>query len=290
MVPVYSGGKTLNRLHSLLEETLGGRYAYEVLYVYDCGRDNSWEVICSLAAAHPGTVKGFRLKKNYGQHNAVLFGLSRASGRFIITLDEDLQHDPAIIHALLGRQQEGGYDVVYAGFSRLRQPGIRVLASDMLRYYIRTRIEGINPGYSSYRLIKREAAGRLAAIRSPYTFLDGSIGRLGMSTVSIKSNHHRRASGKSSYSTARLLRHAFGIAIAHTRLRKKLALASFFFLLAAVTVVIISASGSAAIIRPSLALWPATAGILLLTASMLARHCQRRGMRENIFPEAAETV
>ncbi|MDX9929777.1 MAG: glycosyltransferase family 2 protein [Bacteroidales bacterium] len=290
LIPVYNGENTIERLHERLRHELSEAGSYEVLFIHDSGRDNSWEIIRSLAEANPGTVKGFRLKRNYGQHNAILFGITRASGKFIVTLDEDLQHDPAVINALLEKQREGDYDVVYAAFNRLRHPGFRILTSEMLRRYLSNRVPGINPEYTSFRLMKREVAIRLSGLSNSYTFIDGSIGLMDLKTTFTMADHYRRADGKSSYSYYKLFRHAWRIAISYTKLRKRLLWAALSFLPVSVVVFVIQSSGYPDGAGLPVFMFTAAAGLLLFLAWLFAERDHRRGLGENLFPVEVEVV
>ncbi len=112
VVPVHRSQAMLPELHRRLVAALEqiGR-PFEILLVEDCGGDDSWSVIKQLAAADP-RVRGLRLARNYGQHNALLCGIRAARGELVVTLDDDLQNPPEEIHRLLARLDEG-YDVVY---------------------------------------------------------------------------------------------------------------------------------------------------------------------------------
>ena len=73
---------------------------FEIIFVEDCGGDESWSIITELAAADQG-VRGIRMSRNYGQHNALLCGIRAARYDVIITMDDDLQHPVSEIAPLL---------------------------------------------------------------------------------------------------------------------------------------------------------------------------------------------
>src|SRR5258706_588189 len=94
VVPVFRAERSLRllveRLLPVLDSLEG---AYEILFVEDGGGDGSWEVIEDLSRRHP-CIRGLRLARNYGQHNALLCGIRAARGKTIVTMDDDLQNPP----------------------------------------------------------------------------------------------------------------------------------------------------------------------------------------------------
>src|SRR5512135_1596553 len=110
VVPVYRSAAILPQLATLIHTEMreeGLAEHFELLLVNDCSPDNSWQVIRSLAGAHP-FVKGISLRRNTGQHNAIMAGLHHASGEYIVLMDDDLQHPPSAIADIL-RALSSGY-------------------------------------------------------------------------------------------------------------------------------------------------------------------------------------
>jgi len=119
VIPVYRGAPTLELLVKELIPVLTRLCSkYEVILVNDDSPDDSWRIINSLSKEN-SFVKGIRLMRNYGQHNATLCGVRAAQYPLCITLDDDLQHPPGEIYKLLGKMDEG-YDVVYG--TPIKQP------------------------------------------------------------------------------------------------------------------------------------------------------------------------
>src|ERR1700693_655689 len=117
VVPVYRSAQILPRLveqiHAEMDkEGLVNRF--ELLLVNDASPDNSWQGIRWVAEQHP-YIKGFSLRRNFGQHNAISAGLHYISGDFIILMDDDLQHPPHAIGNMV-RALAGGYDVCYTRY------------------------------------------------------------------------------------------------------------------------------------------------------------------------------
>ena len=112
VVPVYRSQATLPELHRRLVAALEPvEPSFEILLVEDCGGDDSWSVIQSLAAAD-SRVRGIQLSRNFGQHAATICGFAQAHGQWIATLDDDLEQAPENLPDLYRKAREG-HDLVY---------------------------------------------------------------------------------------------------------------------------------------------------------------------------------
>lgn len=124
VIPVYRGEKFLvplvSRIASVLPEVAEN---FELILVNDGSPDNSWPVIEQLAMDYPW-VRGIRLMRNYGQHNATLCGVREAQYEITVTIDQDLQHPPEALPVLLA-ELEKGFDVVYGAPRKLPQGWLR---------------------------------------------------------------------------------------------------------------------------------------------------------------------
>src|SRR4029077_7828687 len=139
VTPVYNGEASLGELCRRLLEVLPRIAAqYEIILVNDGSRDRSWETISDLCSRSP-SVRGLNLMRNYGQHNALLCGIRAAKYDLIVTMDDDLQHQPEEIPRLL-QQLEQGFDVVY-GVPTAEQHGLmRAVAFRIMRIALGTAI------------------------------------------------------------------------------------------------------------------------------------------------------
>ena len=190
IIPVYNGEQTLLALNQRLHNFFEKKSTFEIIYVYDCGKDNSWEVLLKIKKDFPDTVKLIRLSRNFGQHNALICGFEYAKGDFIITMDEDLQHAPEDIEMLIAKQQEKDYDVVYGKYETRKHSGFRNLGSSLLKKIIDIGIPDIHPDYSAFRLIKSGIAKTCINMRNSYTFLDGYLSWITTHCGSCIVSHH----------------------------------------------------------------------------------------------------
>src|SRR6516225_2058409 len=112
VIPVYRSQAILPELYMRLVDALQKIGSpFEIILVEDCGGDGSWKIIKDLASRDQ-RVRGFRLSRNYGQHNALLCGIRQARHDVIVTMDDDLQHPPDELPKLIATLAEGN-DVVY---------------------------------------------------------------------------------------------------------------------------------------------------------------------------------
>src|SRR5581483_9898372 len=134
ILPVYNERESLLPLHAeIVTATQQHRLDAEVLFIDDGSTDGSWDVIADLAKRYP-SVRGIRFRRNFGKAAALSAGFRAARGEVILTLDADLQDDPAELPRFLTALREGGeggkpLDVV-SGWKRIRHdPWHKVLPS-----------------------------------------------------------------------------------------------------------------------------------------------------------------
>jgi len=212
IIPVYNGETTVkplfNRLKSFFE---GQSYFYEVIFVYDCGKDNSWEVLMQLKQEFSNLIKLIKLSRNFGQHNALICGFKYSSGNFIITMDEDLQHAPEDIIKLINKQKESDFDLVYGKYEELNHSFFRNISSKALKGIINIGIPEIHPDYTAFRLIKSTVAMSTIEMRNSYTFLDGYLSWITTQVSSCVVSHNERQGGVSAYTYKKLINHTINI-------------------------------------------------------------------------------
>ena len=218
IIHVYNGDQTLVVLNQKLHNFFEKKSTFEIIFVYDCGKDNSWEVLLGIKKKFPETVKLIRLSRNFGQHNALICGFEYAKGDFIITMDEDLQHAPEDIQILIEKQQEKDFDVVYGKYETRKHTVFRNLTSSILKKIIEIGIPDIHPDYTSFRLIKSQVAKTCVDMRNSYTFLDGYLSWVTTHCDSCVVSHHERQGGVSAYTLSKLINHTINIFVTFSNL------------------------------------------------------------------------
>jgi undecaprenyl-phosphate 4-deoxy-4-formamido-L-arabinose transferase len=212
VIPVYCGEQTVVPLYEAIQDALEGQYEFKIIFVHDCGPDNSLRVLRELRAKHADHVEVVALARNFGQHNAIICGFTRISGDLVVTMDEDLQHDPKDIIPLVRKQQEDNYDVVYGDYDSNRQHnGFRNSTSRAMKHLLSKAIPELHPQYSAFRVIRPPVASAIIEMRNSYTFLDGYLSWLTTHVTSIPVHHHERKGGRSGYTTKALIEHAINV-------------------------------------------------------------------------------
>jgi len=207
VVPVLNEEESLPHLHQRLSEALAaGGYAYEILIVDDGSTDRSFEVMRDLAA-RDGHLRVVRFRRNYGQTAAFAAGFDRAQGEVVITLDADLQNDPADIPALLDKITEG-YDVV-SGWRVDRQDRFldrrlpSIVANNLIRWATGVQIHDNGCSLKAYR---REVLKDVHLYGEMHRFLPALAYAAGARVAEIPVRHHPRRFGKAKYGLSRTLK------------------------------------------------------------------------------------
>jgi len=183
---------------------------FEILFVEDCGGDNTWEAIQALAE-RDSRVRGIKLARNYGQHNALLCGIRAARGEFIVTIDDDLQNPPEEIHNLFSKLDEG-YDVVYGSPAEETHGLLRNMASRVTKLALQGAM-GVESAsnVSAFRAFRTRLRDAFAECRSPSVNIEVLLtwGTTRFTSVVVRQDERRM--GESGYSLKNLVVHAINM-------------------------------------------------------------------------------
>jgi len=202
VVPVFRGEKNLPILVENVVCELGKIYSrFEIILVDDFSPDDSWRVIEELVAKHSGIVRGYRHARSFGQPGATLCGLSQAEGSVIITMDDDLEHDPREIPKLIQAQKITNSNIVIARFQEKTHRPLRKPLSFLNRYLAQKAI-GFPRGLylSAFRIMKKEIAEEMIKIHSAYPYLPALMFSITHRVTNVDVAHGRRVHGESNYS------------------------------------------------------------------------------------------
>ena len=157
VIPLYNEEESLPELYEWIERVMNNNnFSFEVIFINDGSRDNSWKVIEELAQKSPH-VKGIKFRRNYGKSPALYCGFKEAQGDVVITMDADLQDSPKEIPELYRMITEEGYDLV-SGYKEKRYDPLSKTIPTKLFNATARKISGIhnlhdfNCGLKAYRL------------------------------------------------------------------------------------------------------------------------------------------
>ncbi|TXB64210.1 glycosyltransferase [Vicingus serpentipes] len=207
IIPVYNGEGSIEELCDKLISFFGPlEYTFELIFVDDYSKDGSWAKIINLKKEHALFVKGLRLSKNFGQHIATCAGFIKSSGKFIITIDDDLEVNPQQIQLLIEEQIKSKAEIVYGIYSNIERSLIRKLFK-LIYQTIAKIIEGSGSVKgSSFRLINTQLAKKIATEATHLIFIDEVFLWYTNAIVYVDVKHNKSKRSKSNYSLISLIR------------------------------------------------------------------------------------
>jgi undecaprenyl-phosphate 4-deoxy-4-formamido-L-arabinose transferase len=211
VIPVYNSEAILPTLLGRIEAVFSSRpHAFEVILVDDGSSDGSWQAIEQLSAERTW-LHGFRMMRNYGQHNALLCGIRAAKHELIVTMDDDLQHPPEEIPSLLERLDDS-VDVVY-GTPQAEQHGLgRNLASQVTKIVLQGSMGAETARkVSAFRVFRTQLRDAFANYQSQFVSIDVLLtwGTTRFAVLPVR--HDPRTIGQSQYTIRKLTVHALNM-------------------------------------------------------------------------------
>lgn len=201
VIPIYNEQENLpelyRRLKIVFEENL--ETTYEIMFVDDGSRDNSWSIIEDLHNQNK-SVKGIKFPRNFGHHIAITAGLDHANGNFVVLMDGDLQDPPEEIPKLYEKSKEG-YDVVCAIRKTRKDRILKKLSSKSFHslFKILANVE-IDPNTGIFRLMSRQAVDAFNSCREKARLIPGLISWTGFSHIGVVTVRDARYAGNTKYS------------------------------------------------------------------------------------------
>jgi undecaprenyl-phosphate 4-deoxy-4-formamido-L-arabinose transferase len=211
VIPAYNSGRILPALVARLEPVLlATGLPFEAIIINDGSRDDTWHVVRRIADTHPW-VRGFCTMRNYGQHNALLCGIRAARYDRTVTMDDDLQHPPEELRRLIDALTDE-LDVVYAPPTEKQHGFLRNLASLVTKFALHSAMGSATARQSSaWRIFRTQLRDAFAQFNAPFVSIDVLLtwGTTRFGACPLR--HDVRATGKSNYTYAKLVRHAFNM-------------------------------------------------------------------------------
>ncbi|MCB9201806.1 MAG: glycosyltransferase family 2 protein [Flavobacteriales bacterium] len=207
--PVYKAEKIVDKLVFEIEKTMNEmNQDYEIILVDDRSPDGSWNKMKSLSEKNHN-IKSVRLSRNFGQHPAIMAGLSQAQGEWIVVMDCDLQDQPKEIKKLYTKAQEG-FEVVLARRKNRQDSFFKKLGSKtfslVYTFFTDTKYDNEIANFGIYH---KKAIQAVLEIKDSIKFFPLFVNLVGFNQSSIPVEHAERDSGASSYTLSKLLSLAF---------------------------------------------------------------------------------
>ena len=206
VIPVYRGAATIGDLVGALS-ALQPHDGLELILVNDGSPDNSDEVCRGLVREASVPITYIAHTRNFGEHNAIMTGLRHARGKYIITMDDDLQNPPEEVLRVYEYAKSGCWDVVYTYYSRKEHPLWRNIGSwfaNAVADHLLDKPKGLY--LSSFRCISALVAQSVSSYEGPYPYIDGLIFQVTQRVGTVEVRHLPRAKGFSTYGFRRLVR------------------------------------------------------------------------------------
>ena len=209
IVPVFNEGKSLQVFYHQVQKVLCTllNYQWQIIFVDDGSKDNSWQIINELSSQNPQIVTGLLLSRNFGKEVALTAGIDFVNGKSdaVIFIDADLQHPPILIPQLV-KKWEQGFEVVatireqVADYSLIKKLGSRLFYSMMTRF---SDID-IFPNNTDYRLLDKQVVSALCQFTERTRLFRGLIDWMGFNKTYLKFSAPPRHGGDASYSFKKL--------------------------------------------------------------------------------------
>jgi len=204
VIPAFNEEESLPELVKEISECMQGT-SCEIIIIDDGSSDDTWKQICRLSSDFP--VTGLRFSSNRGKATALAAGFGESSGRYVVTLDADLQDDPSEINEMIRLMEEYNYDLVSGWKKNRKDPAGKTLPSKLFNLTVRlttgVKLHDFNCGLKVYR---KKVIKNLELYGEMHRYTPVLAAQQGF-TIGEKEVHHRpRKYGKTKYGVSRFFR------------------------------------------------------------------------------------
>ncbi len=206
VIPVYNEEESLPHLYRALNEVLQRLpYRYEIIFVDDGSRDRSLKILEELHREDPRVVV-VSFRRNFGQTAALSAGFHYATGDVVITMDADLQNDPADIPKLLDKAKH--YDIVSGWRKKRKDPFLTRRLPSMVANYLISLVTGVKlHDYGcTLKAYRKEVIKNIKLYGEMHRFIPAIASWVGATVCEVETTHHPRRFGTSKYGLSRTIR------------------------------------------------------------------------------------
>jgi glycosyltransferase involved in cell wall biosynthesis len=206
VIPVYRGERSIGPLVDELVKELHPLYRLEIVLVNDCSPDNAEQVCEALYTRYRPMVRAYSLAKNVGEHNAVMAGLNKSSGDWVVIMDDDFQNPVSEVIKLVNFAVANTHDVVYTFYDKKKHSLFRNFGSRF-----KDRVANImlhkpkNLYLSSFKAMNRFLVGEVIKYTLPFSYIDGLVLQTTSNIGMVKVEHRDRKDGRSGYTLNKLI-------------------------------------------------------------------------------------
>lgn len=223
--PCYNEEKNVRAFLEACKAALDGKVeSYEIVFVNDGSRDNTWKELKALCAETDTNIKILNFSRNFGKEAAMYAGLGKADGDFVTIIDADLQQRPEIALEMVDfLENNPDYDCV-AAYQAERNEGA------VLSFFKNTFYKLINgmceidfkQGASDFRTFRHEVVDAILSVREYHRFSKGIFSWVGFNTHYIPYVAEERNAGNTSWSFKKLFKYAIDGIVAYTTMPLRL--------------------------------------------------------------------
>lgn len=205
LIPAFNSQATISKL---VEDIIQIFIDHEIEFIItnDYSTDNTHEECLQLQKKYPSKVVYIKLRKNYGEHNAVMAAMKFAKFEKIFIIDDDYQNSPNALKKLFDYTFDNKFDVVYTKYKEKKHSFFRNLVSKINDKFVNFILNKPKNIYlSSFKSINNSLAKKILDYNGPYPYIDGIILNITSNIGQVEVEHEQRHKGKSGYNTLKLL-------------------------------------------------------------------------------------
>ena len=207
IIPTFDEEDNVELLYQALMDTVPAlQRPFEIIFVDDGSRDRTFARLAAIAARDP-RVRVVKLRRNYGQAPAMAAGIDHAQGRILITMDADLQNDPADIGDMIAKLEEG-YDLVVGWRYERQDKWLSRRLPSVIANRLIAAITGVavKDNGCTLKAFRAELIKKVPLYGEMHRFIPAIASTVGCDLAEVKVRHHPRRHGKSKYGLSRVYR------------------------------------------------------------------------------------
>ena len=213
VVPFHNEQESVRELYQKLSATMTGRYEpVEFIFIDDHSSDATSQILNEIVKSDPRVI-AIRLKRNYGQTVALAAGFDSAEGEVIISMDGDLQHDPADIPLMLTAFEETGCDIV-SGWRKKRVDSFLLRrAPSRVANWLMSRLSGVNihDFGTTFKVYRKDTIKQIKLYGDMHRFIPALASWNGATIIEVPIRNVERPDGRSHYGLSRTIRVLFDL-------------------------------------------------------------------------------